>query len=384
MDINRSSPLKISYLITELSIGGAQTALFRLLRHLDRTQFQPTAITLFHGIGAVAQQIRALDMPVTDLGMSAKWRLDALGRLFVLLRQQKPDILHSWMFHANVPARIIGRLASVPVIISSERTMGQESQLRHRLNRWTAPLADRILCVSEQVQRYAQEEIGLPAHKLITIPNGIELSQFAQLPSQAAARAQLDLPMDGFIVGAIGRPRPVKGYHFLLQAWAKWHPAPSNRLLLFVGDGPDRPALQAQATRLGVADSVQFWGDRSDVLQIMPALNLLVSSSLHEGMSNVILEAMAAGLPVIATAVGGTPELVLHEQTGLLLPSADPLAMSHALAQLWSNPSQAQQLGKNGQQRIWQQFDLQKTVQQTETVYRQLWQEKCRHSQQPN
>ena len=143
--------IPILHFITELSIGGAQMALLRLLERLDRQRFDIQVACLYNGDGVVAEQIKKMGIPVTDLGMSSKLRLDALGRFYGLLRCFRPAILHTWMFHANIPGRILGRAAGVPVIISSERTMGQEGALRRLSNRWTAGLADRIVCVSQNV-----------------------------------------------------------------------------------------------------------------------------------------------------------------------------------------------------------------------------------------
>ena len=364
--------IPILHFITELSTGGAQSALFRLLSQLDRTRFAPSVICLYNGDGAVAKQIRELGITVTDLGMTSKARLDAFGRFYRLLRQERPLILHSWMFHANIPGRVVGRLARVPIIISSERTMGQEGQVRRRLNRLTAPLADHVICVSERVAKFATHEIGIPAQKLVVVPNGIDLTDYSNLPSQAEARAAFNFPAEGIIVGAIGRPRPVKGYNFLLDAWVQVAQGYPNAHLLFVGDGPDQPLLQEQARRLGLREQVTFLGDQLNIPHLLPALDLLALPSLHEGMPNVALEAMAASLPVVATAVGGTPEVVVDGKTGILVPSRDPIALAEALSALINDPIKAKSMGQAGRQRIETHFSLTNTVQQTEALYETL------------
>ena len=364
--------IPVLHFITELSTGGAQSALLRLLSNLDRTRFAPSVVCLYNGDGAVAEQIRELGITVTDLGMSGKARLDAFGRLYRFLRKKRPLILHSWMFHANIPARMFGRLARVPIIISSERTMGQEGAGRRRLNRLTAPLADRVICVSERVAEFAAHQIGIARQKLVVVPNGIDLSHFADLPHQAQARASFNLPAEATIVGAIGRPRPVKGYNFLLDAWAQLTPTFPNTHLLFVGDGPDQPALKAQATGLGLNECVTFLGDHLNIPHLLPALDILALPSLHEGMPNVALEAMAASLPVVATAVGGTPEVVVDGKTGILVPSENANALAEGLASLMNDPEHARLLGQTGRQRIESHFNLATTVHRTETLYETL------------
>lgn len=368
--------IKVVHFITELDRGGAQMALYRLLRHADRQKFAPHVLCLYNGDKVVAQQIRQLGIPVTDLGMRGQWRLDALWRLYRLLRRERPFLLHTWMFHANIPGRILGKLAGIPVIISSERTMGQEGRLRRALNRLTGRLPDSIICVSRQVADFAAQEIGLPPAKLSVIRNGIDLTQFDNLPDLQTARAEFGLPAQGKLIAAIGRPRPVKGFAFLLQAFAQIAPAYPDLYLIFVGDGPEKRPLQTAAAQLPGANRVLFLGDQPDIPRLLAGLDILVLPSLWEGLPNVVLEAMAAGLPVVATAVGGTPELVSHNQTGLLVPPQNPEALAQAISQLLNHPELAAQMGQNGRQRAAAQFTIERMVAQTETLYERLLREK--------
>jgi len=363
----------VFHLITELDRGGAQMALYRLLAHGDNGRFQPHVICLYNGDKVVAWQIRQLGIPVTDLGMNAPWRLDALWRLYRIMRRERPSILHTWMFHANIPGRILGRLAGIPVIISSERTMGQEGRARRLLNRLSGRLPDRIICVSQQVADFAAQEIGLPPAQLTVIRNGIDMDQFTDLPDQQLARAAFGLPTQGRIMAAIGRPRPVKGFSYLLEAFAQIAADQPDLYLLFVGDGPDKRPLQAAAQQLPGANGVIFLGDQQGIPRLLAALDLLVLPSLWEGLPNIVLEAMAAGLPVVATAVGGTPELVIDGETGLLVPPHDPAALAQAILTLLRDPDLARRLGENGRQRVANQFTIQQMVQQTEALYQQLY-----------
>ncbi len=362
--------VKVTHFITELSVGGAQTALYHLLEDLDRERYDLQVICLYNGDGHIAKKIRALNIPVYDLGMDNKFRLDAFMRLYMYLRRKRPFILHTWMFHANIPGRIIGRLARIPVIISSERTMGQESTARLRLNRWTSRLADRVICVSQTVGDYAIKEIGISSEKIVVIPNGISPAKFLQSPDQTIARQKLDLLPHIPIVVAIGRPRPVKGYLYLIEAWRHVSVQCPQAQLVFLGDGPDRIQLEQQAAQYGLDGSVFFLGDWDNIPHLLPAFDLFALPSLHEGMSNAALEAMAAGLPVVATAVGGTPEIVVHEQTGLLIPPANSNALAEALIILLTDLERASQMGKAGQKRVQENFLHTETVQQTEAVYK--------------
>jgi glycosyltransferase involved in cell wall biosynthesis len=364
------------HFITELSAGGAQTALFNLLAGFDSETYDFKVVCLYNGNGLAARRIAGLGIPVIDLGMANKLRLDSYWRLLRLMQQDPPQILHTWMFHANIPGRIIGRIARVRRIVSSERTMGQEGRLRRWLDRLTASFADRIICVSQEVARFAEQVIGLPGGKLVVIPNGIDPRRFENLPARNQARLLHGLPEEALIIGAIGRPRPVKGYTFLLQAFerlAQEHPA---SLLLFVGDGPDKMSLMRQAAGYNLNDRVYFLPDQEDIPALLPALDILAVPSLFEGMPNVALEAMAAGLPVAATRVGGVPEVVLDGETGLLVPPADAPTLAGALARLAQEPELRRRLGAAGKARACEQFSIQNVCIKTRALYSELLRDK--------
>jgi glycosyltransferase involved in cell wall biosynthesis len=355
------------HLITELDIGGAQKALARLLAHLDKQRFAPVVACLYNGDKIVAHEIRAQGISVTDLGMTAKWRWDALWRLYRLLRRERPTILHTWLFHANLPGRILGRLAGVPIIICSERTMAMESAWRYRANRWTIGLVDRVTAVSASVRDFCVSHIGLPADKLVVIPNGVELPEGPPASSEAT-RIELGLPPDGLVIGAVTRLDPVKGVDFLIRALVQV----DEVILVIVGDGTERAALKVLADDLGVASRIHWAGHRCDVPNLLPAFDLFVQPSLHEGMPNTVLEAMAAGLPVVATAVGGTPDVVVDGVTGFLTAPYDPGGLAEAITNLLHKPDLRRRMGQAGKEHVEQYFGIKETVRQVETLYETL------------
>ena len=369
------SPSKVLHLITELNAGGAQTALLRLLSSLSCDRFSPVVACLYNGDATIAQRIRALDIPVIDLGMKARWRWDAFWRLYCLLRREQPTILHTWMFHANIPGRLLGHLAGVSIVISSERTMGQESRFRYAVNRITLPLADRVICVSERVADFAARVIGVPLFKLVVIPNGVPLESF-QPGNRAEARALLGIGLSKTIIGTVGRLQPVKGIHDLLKAFAHLVTGHPEAILLVIGDGPQRTQLEALAQELGISQRVHFLGNRTDVSRLLSGMDIFVLPSVWEGMPNAVLEAMAVGLPVVATAVGGTPELVVDGVTGLLVRPRDPLALAETLAVLLRDSDQRRKMGRAGRERVVQCFGVERVVEQTERLYERLLVEK--------
>lgn len=368
--MNKSrTPVLVFHLITELSIGGAQNALLHFLEKMDRDRFSFLVVCFYNGDSVIAQKLRSLGVTVIDLGMIHKYHLNALVKLFLLLKQFRPVILHTWMFHANIPGRILGRLAGVPVIISSEHTMGQEGQFRRWVNRWTSGFCDQIVCVSQAVYQFALNQVGLPAHKLIVVPNGIDLEKFKDLPGKIQSRNMLGLPEESLIIGVVGRPRPVKGFHFLISAFVLLEKKVPSATLVFVGNGPDEVQLKRMAAESGVRQKIFFLDDRDDIPNVLPAFDLFVLPSLWEGMPIVILEAMAAGLPVLATQVGGVPELVVPDITGILVEPAAPEAWVGVMETLLVDPDLRHRLGKQGRERVETHFGINDSVAKTEGLY---------------
>lgn len=370
--------VKVLHLITELDTGGAQKALFRLLSHFDRERFAPHVACLYNGDKAVAQEIRQLDVPVTDLNMMAQWRLDALWRLYRLLCRERPVILHAWMFHANLLARGVGRLAGVPLILTSRRNVQIGTPMRERLKRLTASWDTRSIAVCELARQVEIERAGAPPDKVVTIYNGIDVKRFLPLLSgeRTVACQTLNIPADAPLLGTVGRLHPQKGLPDLLIGFQSIKGTYPAAHLLIVGDGECRADLERQAQQLGIAGAVTFAGLRDDVPQLLALLDVFVLTSLWEGLPNAVLEAMGAGLPVVATAVGGTPEAVVNGETGLLVPPRDPDALAQAINNLLHMPDLRRKMGQAGRERVAQYFSVECMVKRTEELYQKLLVEK--------
>lgn len=366
-------PVRVCALITELGIGGAQKVMADVLTHLPQDRYRVLAVCIYNP-GETGEALRRAGIQVVDLAMRSKTDITVAGRLLRLLRSFRPDILHTHMFHANLLGRLVGRLAGVPLVISTEHTMGQEGSVRRVLNRWTSPLAGRVVAVSQSVGDFAVERIRIDPGRVVVIPNGIDLRRYQTGPDPREARAKLGLPVEGPVVGSVGTLRPVKGFDILLQAFARLAPHWPGAHLLIVGDGPEMKKLRALADILGLCDRVHFTGARTDVEQLLPALDVFVCPSHWEGLPLAVVEAMAAGLPVVATRVSSLTEVVAEGVTGLIVPPADPAALAHSLETLLEDPELRRRMGAAGRQRAQDHYTLERMVSQTEELYQALLQ----------
>lgn len=363
----------ILHLITELDTGGAQKALARLLAHQRR--FAPAVVCLYNGDTAIAREIRSLGVPVTDLGMTAKWRWDAICRLYRVLRRERPVILHTWMFHANVLGRIVGRLAGVSVIITSRRNVDIGGPSRELLKTATASLDDATVAVCDAARQAEIERAGARPDRVFTVYNGIDVSLYEGRPN-GAIRREFGIPPSAPLIGYIGRLHRQKGVEDLLVAMDSVTTRVPDSHLLVVGEGECGPFLAKQMRSRGLSDAVLFTGTRHDVPQVLQDLDILVLPSLWEGLPNVILEAMASGLPVVATGVGGVPEIVVDNVTGFLVPPRQPEALSNAILRLVRDPDLRNRMGQAGRQRVQEHFSVDRMVMETEALYERLLAEK--------
>ena len=379
--------VNILYLITDLDIGGAEKALARTVIGLDKRKHNPTVCCL-RGHGPVAEEIELAGVTVAPLNMSGKFDLAAVFKLFRLLWEEKINIIHSYLYHANILGRIVGRAARVPIIISSERsvilsegvvnknTLEMGSRLRRLMNGLSMRLSDRVVTVSELVRETLIAASKIDPKRLVTIHSGVNLEDYKIDGDITAKKKSLGLETSALVIGAIGRLGRVKGVEYLLRAAAKVILKNPDAAFLIVGDGSQRGALEQLARSLHISHRVVFTGQRDDVPELLAVMDVLVLPSLYEGLPNAVLEAMAAGKPVIATRVGGTPEAVEDGVTGLLVPPRDPEALAEAIIALLQDQERAEAMGRAGRARVEKHFSVERMVQETEALYEELIREK--------
>jgi len=289
-----------------------------------------------------------------------------------LLRQQKADLVQTFLFHANVVGRIAARRAGVRHVVSGIRVAERHSRWHLWIDRHTSRLVERYVSVSEAVARFSREEGGLSGDKLVVIANGIDLSKYPA--PKPVDRSSLAVATGCRIVSCVGRLEHQKGVDWLLETAPSWLELVPDCHLLVVGEGPRRPHLERLCGELGIADRVRFAGWRADVPEILAASELVVLPSRWEGMPNAVLQAMASRLPVLATDVEGVRELLGPQAGPQIAPFGDSTTWTRRIVDLLSDPRRAADLGRQNRLRAEKEFSLERMV----AAYERLWEDLLR------
>jgi glycosyltransferase involved in cell wall biosynthesis len=360
--------------ITELDPGGAERCLVEIATRLDRSQFEPVVYCLgprpASNPSSLADRLEAAGVKVHCFG--ARWRLGLpllLARLRRRIETDRPAIVQNFLFHANVAGTLAARLARVPHVLTGIR-VAEQAQLWHvAAIRWVDRWVERHVCVSQAVRDFSAREGGLPSEKLVVIPNGVDVERFAA--AQPIALSQLGIAPSRRLIAFIGRLEAQKGLEvFLEQSRLVFEELPDHDLIV-VGEGPQRGQLEAIATELNVRKRVHFVGYRNDVPEILKACQLVVVPSRWEGMSNVVLEAMAAERPVVATLVEGITEQ-LGPQVEMQTVGRDGERFAERVVALARAEELCHTLGRANQHRVAEHFGLQAMIAAYGELYRSL------------
>jgi glycosyltransferase involved in cell wall biosynthesis len=361
---------KILFVVVGLGVGGTETHVLELATRLDRKKFDLVVCSL-KSDGVVADQLRARGIRVVSLGGVCKGDIRVLFRLRKLLKLERPEVVQAFLFWANVSARIAGLfMSSAKVIASYHDEVMSEGWLTRVIDRMTLALSDRIVCCSEAVRRSVLTKIGGLEQQFVTIPFGVESEQF--VTAIPATRAEFGLDEELPVVGTVCRlVEPKKGLSVLLRAVARLECVAGRPLcqVLIVGKGPAEGMLKALSKDLGIDTRVHFTGQRLDVPRLILLMDAFVLPSLYEGFGIAILEAMAAGKPVVATTVGGIPEFVVSGESGLLVKPGDAVSLAQAIKQLLDQPEYARSIARAGQNRARKSYSIEKSVKRHEELY---------------
>jgi sugar transferase (PEP-CTERM/EpsH1 system associated) len=356
----------IAQIVENLNVGGLERVVIGLIEKLDPSRFRSVVFCLRDG-GALLQEITDLGVRSYRLNKGEGINFGLFVRLARLLRREKIDIVHCHNFGPLLYGAIAARIARLAGVVYTAH--GQYSSARPgRLMFRHGALVDSVVCVSEDARRVAIEKGGVAPERVITLINGVDMDRFAGTGQDVP----LDVPVGSPTVGIVARLTPVKDHRNLFRAFANLLPSFPRARLLVVGDGELRGVLEDYAAELGLGGNVTFLGDRRDVPAVLGAFDLFVLSSYSEGLSITLLEAMAAGLPIVATDIGGNPEVVNDGETGMIVPAQDPDALSQAMAWVFEHPAEARRMGERGRERVRKEFSIDAMIGGYEQIYREL------------
>jgi glycosyltransferase involved in cell wall biosynthesis len=361
---------RILQIIPTLDRAGAEKQLCLLAQGLPRGEFEVHVCALTRG-GPLAGELAAAGIPLTVIGK--RWKLDpqAYWRLKAHVARLQPNLIHTWMFAANAYGYAAARACGVKHIVASQRCVDPwKSRTQLAIDRIVARRCGRVAVNSEGVRDFYVRH-GAPAEQLEVIPNGVALPDPPAM-TRRQLLAELELPEGSRIIGLVGRLWPQKRAKDAIWAADLLKVIRTDVHLLVIGDGPHRERLRRFRDQVRIGDKVHFLGERGDVPRLMPHFDVLWSTSGYEGQSNAILEAMAAGVPVVATDIPGTRELVLPEETGYLVPVGNRAGFARHTETLLNDSALAGRMSAAARRRAASEFSVEKMVGRYAALYRRL------------
>jgi|SRR5579862_4338262 len=369
----RMRPVSILFFTNTRDRGGAEEHMLTLLRGLDRTYFRMYLVCPSE-LAEKLQSDLPSDVELIPLSLRKPFQIRAALRLGMILRKKRVDVLHSHLFCSSLFASPVGFLSRVPVILEtphlSERWRHGWFKSRFAVDRFVGCFVDRYIAVSDANAHYLAEEKCLPRDKIVVIRNGCDLARFDpdHLPP-AGLKEALGFHEEDPILVISARLEPQKGHRILLQAMQSVRRAFPLVRLVCLGEGCLRNELESQVHDLGLEGSVRFLGYQSNVMDWLALACLTVLPSLWEGLPLSAIESLAAGCPMVATAVDGTPEVVINGKTGLTVPPGDPESLASAICSLIRQPELRRIMGAAGRKWVMEHFSEHKQIRQTQELY---------------
>ncbi len=379
--------IRILRVITRMNIGGPAIQAGLLTAMLDPARFETLLVAGAEGsregnilsLGRLPSTVRPLLVPELGRRIAPADDLRALWKVTAIARAYRPDIVHTHLAKAGFVGRIAGRLAGAQAIVHTYHGsvfhgyFGRpESALYLGVERALAHVTSRIVAITPQGSEELARLRVAPAAKIVEIPLGLDLAPFRDAPDRLAARSLLGISPDEPLVGLVARLVPIKDVLTFLKAMALVIADIPQLAVMIVGDGEERARLEAAAVQIGLGTRCRFLGWRADLPVLYAAMDVLALSSINEGAPVSVIEAMATGRPVVATAVGGVPDVVLDGRTGFLVPPRDPKALSAAVSAILCDRQVADSFGKEGRRNALARFDAPRLVADIERLYASL------------
>src|SRR5262247_2174849 len=377
-ETERTKRTRVLHLITSFEVGGTERQAVELLKRIDRRRFDARLAAL-RLEGPLYEEVEELFPRAPQFPLTSFYNANAARQLLKLrnwMISERADILHAHDFYAGLLGAAAGRLAGVRVIASQRHMRLSERRAHEWGTRLTHRLAHRVLVNSEAIRDHILAGGHIAPEKIVVIHNGLSaaveraiLESGSRAKRRAALLRELNLEEGAKLIGLVARLQPVKGHRYFIEAAGRIAAVEPKAHFLLVGDGALRREIEEQAARVGVNDRIHLLGARNDAALIAAGFDVAVSASLSEGLPNAVMEAMAAGAPVVATAVGGTPELVIDDDTGFLVPPADADALARRILDALQNPEWSARRAAQGRRRVLDLFSMRRMVESVERLY---------------
>jgi glycosyltransferase involved in cell wall biosynthesis len=384
--VSPADPIRLMKFVTVFECGGTERQFLNLGLALDRRGFD-LQFGCLRGSGRLLQELDGRHIPLHEYRMRTFYSLRFLQqqvRLARDLRRAQTEIVHAYNLYGNVFAVPAARMAGVPAVIAGIRDLGVYLDgWKRRVQRAACRLADLVIVNAESIRQWLIED-GYRGDRIVVIPNGIDVTRFPDVAPSGRIRREFGIPSGAPLISTIARLCPSKGFETALDAMAVVHARRPDAWHLVVGealrpvDGELRPdftyrrELERRAATLGIAHRVIFAGYRPDVPEILRDVDVSLQPSLTEGLSNSVLEAMASGTAVVATPVGGTPEVMTHDRHGWITPVGDARAAGEAVLALLADRERRARLGAAAREVVHTRLSVERMVDRHEKVYREL------------
>lgn len=373
----RRERIRVVFVIDNMRFGGTELNAVRTAERLDRKKFELRVVCLSED-GPLTERYRAIGVPVVNLGLRSFYgpSMFACGLRFVrLLRREPADVLHAHDMYSNIFAAAWGRLARVPVLVTSRRWWNSLPNWKLRAaSRFAVARSTAVLANSSAVAGLVVTEAPRAAGKVWTITNFVDEAAFGSEGDEerCALRKEWSAPDDAVVIGCVSRLDPLKDHASLLRAFALVRAEKADVFLVLIGDGERRTSLGRLATELKIDGAMHFAGEVRGRDNLHRGFDISVLASLSEGFPNTLVEAMAAGVPVVSTAVGGSVDAVVDGKTGLLVPPGNPEALAEALLRLSTDRALRKEFGFAGEQRARALFHASGVLSSLDRMYRAL------------
>ncbi len=352
-------PQRVLILVTDLEVGGVPLLVKAIARGL-KEQGADVQVACLSPPGPISQELTDAEIPTYALNARSPWDLVTFIRFARLLARLRPSVLLTSLVHANFVGRLVGRIMGIRRIYCSLHTVEKEKLWHLQLENLFCRLSDKTVCVSQAICRQVREACHVPKDRVTLIRNGIDIEHYRKV--QAGSHPILGSRGGPTVLIFVGRLDPVKGVDLLIRAIAHLKERVGPIHLLIVGDGIMRQNLEALSGELGVSDQITFLGTRRNVASLLKCAHIKVMASSCEGLPVSAIEAMAAGLPVIASDIDGLNEVVRHGHTGILFPPGDVKKLAEAILECVQNPDLCQKMGANGKEYATRNFSLQQMI----------------------